>query len=106
MSINTVYFAELILILLPGQGSENIYKGIYFSNLSYICSGNRRIAASITHVIFNVLRVSNYVFMKVYMQSLTSQPVDHEEPGKQMVLGDQVKENVKSIELLYFFLCS
>jgi hypothetical protein len=28
--------------------------------------------------------------LQVYMLSLSSQPVDHEEPGKQMVLGDQV----------------
>ena len=28
--------------------------------------------------------------VQVYMLSLSSQPVDHEEPGKQMVLGDQV----------------
>ena len=31
------------------------------------------------------------------MQSLSSQPVDHEEPGKQMVLGDQVRKHVKNI---------
>jgi len=33
---------------------------------------------------------------KVYMQSLTSQPVDHEEPGKQMVLGDQERSELYS----------
>jgi hypothetical protein len=32
------------------------------------------------------------VLLQVYMLSLTSQPVDHEEPGKQMVLGDQVSQ--------------
>ncbi len=28
------------------------------------------------------------------MLSLSSQPVDHEEPGKQMVLGDQVSPGI------------
>ena len=34
---------------------------------------------------------------KVYMLSLSSQPVDHEEPGKQMVLGDH-NEQIDSDE--------
>ena len=31
------------------------------------------------------------------MLSLSSQPVDHEEPGKQMVLGDQVSFGARDI---------
>jgi hypothetical protein len=38
------------------------------------------------------------VLGKVYMLSLSSQPVDHEEPGKQMVLGDQDRGEMYSDE--------
>ena len=38
-----------------------------------------------------------YWLFQVYMLSLSSQPVDHEEPGKQMVLGDQVSFGARDI---------
>jgi len=41
---------------------------------------------------------SGGVLGKVYMQSLSSQPVDHEDPGKQMSLGDQDRVELYSDE--------
>jgi len=40
---------------------------------------------------------------QVYMLSLSSQPVDHEEPGKQMVLGDQVSFQYRPGASFFFF---
>jgi hypothetical protein len=45
----------------------------------------------VSNLIKNLRTVDNITLLvQVYMLSLSSQPVDHEEPGKQMVLGDQV----------------
>jgi hypothetical protein len=49
----------------------------------------------VSNLIPNLRSVDNITLMvQVYMLSLSSQPVDHEEPGKQMVLGDQVSPGI------------